>query len=586
MVKRSGGVYVAEITKRYKNKVYTSHLLRRSYREDGKVKQQTLGNLSSLPPEVIALLRHALRGDQFVPADQAAEIVKTRLHGHVAAVGAMCRRLGLEALLDPSPSAERDLVLAMVIARVVEPYPKLSTTAWWQNTTLVEDPNVAAADEDQLYAAMDWLALRQTRIQQRLAHRHLQEGGLVLYDLTSSYVEGSHCPLAQHGHNRDGKRGKAQINYGLLLEPDGRPVAVQVFPGNTADPQTVPAQVQKLKDDFHLRHIVLVGDRGMLTSARIRDIRAQGDFDWISALRSKDIQALATSGAVSRSLFDDQDLVEISSPDFPGERLVLCRNPLLAHERDRTRRALLDATQQRLDQLARRVAAGRLKDPAKIGAALQRALSRHKVGKHFRCDIAPGRFAYHRDEARISAEAALDGLYVVRTSLPATSLSAERVVLSYKSLAHAEQAFRTLKSIDLRVRPIHHHLERRVRAHIFLCMLAYYVQWHLRQAWAPYLFEDEFPGRHELDNPVRPALRSPQALDKARTKQTPAGDPVRSFPALLASLATVARNELRVPAHPELAHFHLITVPDRLQTELFRLVGLEVSAARRQKTAG
>ncbi len=586
MAKRVGSVYVAEIKSRYKDKVYTSYLLRHAYREDGKVKQQTLGNLSALPPEAIALLRGALHGQQFVPANESSEIISTRLHGHVAAVGAMCRRLGLEALIDPAPFAERDLVMAMIVARVVEPFPKLSTTAWWQNTTLVADPTVAAADEDDLYEAMDWLVARQSRIERRLARRHLHESGLVLYDLTSSYVEGSHCPLALRGYNRDGKRGKAQVNYGLMLDADGRPVAVQVFAGNTADPKTVPDQVRKLKDDFHLQHVVLVGDRGMLTSARIREIRSDGGFDWISALRAKDIQALAAAGAVSRSLFDEQDLVEIASPDFPGERLVLCRNPLLAEERDRTRRALLAATEVRLDRLRHRVLAGRLKDEAKIGAALQRAVARHKVAKHFICEVRPGHFSFRRDEDSITAEAALDGIYVVRTSVPEGQLSAERVVLSYKSLAHAEQAFRTLKSIDLRVRPIHHRLEPRVRAHIFLCMLAYYVEWHLREAWAPYLFEDEHPGRHAHDSVVRPALRSPQALEKARTKRTPAGDPVRSFPALLASLSTIARNELRVPAHPELGTFHLTTVPDRLQAELLSRVGLEVTADRRQKPTG
>ena len=583
MAKRASSVYIAEIKSRYKDKVYTSYLLRRAYREDGKVKQQTLGNLSALPPETIALLRGSLHGQHYVPADESSEIITTRHHGHVAAVGAMCRRLGLEAMIDPAPSAQRDLVMAMIVARVVEPFPKLSTTAWWQTTTLVTDPTVAAADEDDLYDAMDWLVLRQSRIERRIARRHLHDGGLVLYDLSSSYVEGSHCPLARRGYNRDGKQGKAQVNYGLLLDPDGRPVAVQVYEGNTADPQTVPDQVRKIQADFHLQHVVLVGDRGMLTSARIREIRSDGGLDWISALRAKDIQALAAAGAVSRSLFDEQDLVEISSPDFPGERLVLCRNPLLAEERDRTRCALLAATEERLARLKRRVDAGRLKDEAKIGAALQRAVARHKVAKHFICEVGPGHLSYSRDLARITAEAALDGIYVVRTNVPAAELSAERVVLSYKSLARAEQAFRTLKSIDLRVRPIHHRLERRVRAHIFLCMLAYYVEWHLRQAWAPYLFEDELPGRHAHDSVVQAALRSPQALHKARTKRTPAGDPVRSFPALLASLSTVARNELRVPAHPELGTFHLITVPDPIQADLFARVGLEVTAERRQR---
>ena len=586
MAKAHGAVYVAEIKTRYKDKVYTSYLLRRTYRENGKVKQQTLGNLSALPLEAIALLRGTLRGQKYIPDYQALETRRSWHHGHVAAVGAMLRRLGLDRLLDPLPADERERVVALIIARVVAPQSKSATVRWWQSTTLALSPAVGEASADDLDEAMDWLEARQPRVERALARRHLHEGGLVLYDLTSSYVEGTHCPLAARGYNRDGKVGKKQVNYGLILDPQGRPVAVQVYRGNTADPQTIADQAIKLKQQYRLAHVVLVGDRGMLTSARIDDLRTKGGIDWISALRNQDIQALATTGAVSRSMFDEQDLVEIASPDYPGERLILCRNPLLAEDRARKRRELLGATEVWLAQLAKRVAAGRLKQAAKIGQALGRALNRFKVGKHFACTVDTGRFSYQRREDSIAREAALDGIYVVRTSVPATALASEQAVSSYKSLQHAEQAFRHLKSVDIRIRPLRHWTARRVRAHIFLCMLAYYVQWHLRQAWAPYLFEDEAPGRHQDDSVVLPALRSEAALAKARTKRTPDGEEVHSFATLLHRLSAVVQNEVGVPAHPEIAPFAMITTPDSYQSKLFGLVGLEVTSPRRQKDTG
>lgn len=584
MAKTTGAVYVAEIKRRYKNKVYVYYLLRHAYREGGKVKQRTLGNLSALPRETIELIRGSLRGQRYLPEQQALEKRRTWLHGHVAAAGAMLRRLDLERLIAPQPCAERDLVVAMIVARVVAPHTKLATTRWWANTSLVNEPAVAAATEDNLYEAMDWLLDRQGDIEHALAARHLHEGGLVLYDLTSSYLEGRHCPLAARGHNRDGKKGKLQVNYGLLLDPEGRPVAVEVYRGNTADPNTVADQLHKIKNRFHLGHVVLVGDRGMLTSARIRQIRTLGGIDWISALRSKEIQKLADAGTVPLSLFDERDLAEITSSDFPDERLVVCRNPLLAEDRARTRRDLLDATEGLLQKLAIRVAAGRLKRADKIANALGRIQNRYKVGKHFICDVAEGQFAFRRDQDKIAREAALDGIYVVRTSVPTSALSTEGVVYGYKSLALAEQAFKTFKSVDIRVRPIHHRLARRVRAHILLCMLAYYVEWHLRRAWAPHLFEDEQPGRHEDDSPVRPALRSDAALRKAATKQTPDGETVHSFATLLELLSTVTRDEVCVPAHPEIAPFFLTTTPDRLQQDLLRRAGLEAEGPRRQKS--
>ena len=583
MAKPRGSIYVAEISRRHKSKVYTYYLLRCSYREGGKVRQQTLANLSHLPLDAIALLRASLRGEKFLPDHQAFEIVATRRHGDVAAVSAMVSRLGLDRLLSARPCAARDLLVAMIVARVVEPHTKLATTRWWANTSLVSNETVEEATEDDLYAAMDALVQEQPRIERALARRHLREGALVLYDLSSSYVEGSHCPLADFGHNRDGKRGKQQINYGLLLDAEGRPISVQVYRGNTGDPATVADQCAKLQKQYRLSHVVLAGDRGMLTSARIRDLQRLGGIDWISCLRSADIQKLASSGVVAPSLFDQCDMVEITAPEFPGERLVVCRNPLLADDRARTRRELLAVTEERLLRIARRVEAGRLKDRDKILAAVTRCLSRSKVAKHFSWRVAQGSFSFERCGEQIAAEAALDGIYIVRTNVPATDLPAPSVVTSYKALSHAEQAFRTLKSLDLRIRPIHHWAERRVRAHIFLCMLAYYVEWHLRKVWTPYLFEDEHPGRHQGGSPVAPALRSPDALEKARTKRTPAGDTVHSFRTLLATLGTVARNAVRLPAHPEIPPFHLVTTPDPLQHELLRLAGVEVAADRRQK---
>ena len=517
MARPRGSVYVAEISKRHKNKVYTYYLLRCSYREGGKVRQQTLANLSHLPREAIALLRASLRGEKFLPDRQAFEIVASRRHGDVSAVSAMVSRLGLDHLLSARPCAARGLVLAMIVARVVEPHTKLATTRWWANTSLVSNETVEEATD--LYAAMDWLVHEQPRIERALARRHLREGGLVLYDLSSSDVEGSHCPLADFGHNRDGQRGKQQVNYGLLLDADGRPLSIQVYRGNTADPATVADQCAKLQREYRLSHVVLAGDRGMLISARLADLQRVGGIDWISCLRSADIQKLASRGVVAPSLFDQRGLVEITTPEFPGERLIVCRHPLLAEDRARTRRELLAVTQERLQRIALWVEAGRLKDRDKILAAVTRCLSRSKVAKHFSCHVEQGTFSFERIEEQIAAQAALDGIYIVRTNVPAMPPSS--VVTSYKALAHAEQAFRTLKSLDLRIRPIHLWVERRVRAHIFLCMLAYYVEWHLREAWAPYLFEDEHPGRHEDGSPVAPALRSPEALEKARTKRTP-----------------------------------------------------------------
>jgi len=585
MDKKHGSVYIAEIKRKYKDRVYTTYLLRRSYREDGKVKQQTLANLSHLPAEGISVLRGMLHGEKYVPVEQALEVERTRQHGHVASVRAMFRELGLHTIIDPDESRMRDLVEAMVVARVVEPQPKLSTTRWWQTTTLPEDLGVTDATEDDLYAAMDWLLGRQSRVEGELGRRHLKEGGLVLYDLTSSYVEGTRCTLASFGHNRDGKVGKRQVNYGLMLDPVGRPVAVEVYKGNTGDPMTVESQLEKVKTRFGLEHVVLAGDRGMLTAARVREIKEAGGIDWLTALRSKEIQALAGAGVIQPTLFDQRDLAEITSPDYPGERLIACRNPVLAEERTRKREELLQATEKSLEALKGRVEKGRLKRTEKIGEALGRIRNRYKVAKHFECVIGEGHFTYHRKEETIRQESALDGIYVIRTSVSAGRLRAEDAVTGYKSLSRAERAFRTFKSIDLRVRPIHHWTADRVRAHILLCMLAYYVEWHLREAWREFLFDDEDPGHRESDSPVSAAVRSPGALAKARMHRTEDGAPVHSFQTLLAELGTIGRHTVRVPARPDLPSFETVTTPTPYQQALCERAGFNWATGRRQNTS-
>ncbi len=577
------GLYVAEIKSRYKDRVYTTFLLRRTYREGGKVKQQTIANLSALPTDAIAILRDVLRGHDYVPQEEGLQCVATRAHGHVAAVQAMIDRLGLAKLIAPEPSSHRDLVLALVTARVVRPLTKLATTRWWQTTTLADESAVADARMEDVYKALDWLLEQQERIEKGLARRHLQEGSMVLYDLSSSYVEGSHCPLAAYGYSRDRKRGKRQVNYGVLTDLEGRPVAIEVFAGNIGDPKTVATQVQKLQGRFRLGRVVLVGDRGMLTSARIEEFRKIEGIDWVSALRAKEIQALAEARCIAPSMFDERNLAEIVSPQFPGERLVVCRNPLLAAERAHHRQELLKATEADLARLHKRVSNGRLAQPEKIAEALGRIKNRYKVAKHFDCTIGPRTFSYKRRDDTMTREAALDGIYVVRTSLPAEALPANQVVLSYKQLSKVERVFRTLKSDDLRVRPIHHWTADRVRAHFLLCMLAYYVEWHLRQAWAPFLFADEHPGTHADGSPVAPAQRSPEADAKASTQRTPDGRPVHSFTTLLADLGTIAANTMRLPNRPETPAFTIVTTPTPFQEDVLQAVGANLTRARRQK---
>jgi len=580
MTKRGGAVHVATTRRNYKGRVYETHLLRRTYREDGKVKHETLGNLSHLPPLAIEAVRRTLRGEQLVAADEAFEILRSLPHGHVEATLATLRKLGVEKLLASRRCRERDLVTAMIVARILEPSSKLATgRAVHRDTahsTLGEMLGVEEAETDELYAAMDWLLPRQARIEKALAARHLH-GTLVLYDVTSTYFEGRKCPLAKLGHNRDGKRGKLQIVIGLLCDPHGRPIAVEVFDGNTGDPTTLAPQIEKIRHRFGLQRIVLVGDRGMLTSARIRDeLQPVEGLSWISALRGPAIAKLMEQGAIERSLFDEQDLAEITSPEYPGERLMVCCNPLLADERARKREELLAATERELEKIAAATARATrpLRGSAQIGLRVGRVANKYKVAKHFEMTITEEGFTYTRKTEAIRAEAALDGLYVIRTDVPAEEMSAEQAVRNYKSLSVVERAFRSIKTIDLKVRPIYHRKPERVRAHVLMCMLAYYVEWHMRQALAPLLFDDtdRGAGSAQRDSIVAPARRSPSALAKASSQRTAEGFTAQSFSDLLAQLATIVKNQMRRHGAPSDETFSMTTRPNEHQRRALELL--------------
>src|SRR5450759_4738424 len=494
MVRRaSGAMHVARVRHVQGGRTYTSVLLRQSYREGRSVKHRTLASLTALPPAVIDAIERSLRGERLVPAGEAFRVVRSLPHGHVAAVLGMARSLGLPALLDRRPSRSRDLALGMVTARILAPCSKLATARTFGQSTLGQVLDVADATEDELYGALDWLLARQARVERSLARRHLAAGSLVLYDLTSTYVEGSHCALAAHGHSRDQRPDRAQIEFGLVTDARGCPIAVEAFAGNAADPATVEAQIEKLRERFGLTELVLVGDRGMLTFARIERLREVGGIGWVSCLRAPAIRALVADGDLQLSLFDERNLAEITSPELPGERLVVCRNPALAGERARKREALLAATEEALAKVAGMVARGRLRTAAAIGLRAGGVVNAKQMAKHFELSVADGVFAYGRRVEQIAEEAALDGLYVVRTSVSAERLDACAVVETYKRLAAVERAFRGLKSVELAVRPIFHYREDRVRAHLFLCFLAYYVRWHLEVAWAPLLYRDEAP---------------------------------------------------------------------------------------------
>lgn len=546
---------------------YVTHLLRRSYREGGKVRNQTLANLSHLPEPVIELVRGALRGERYVPADGAFSIERSLPAGHVTAVLAMARRLELARLLDRAPSRERDLAVALIVQRVLAPGSKLQTARLLGQSTLASELGVEGVDEDDLYAALDWLGERQERIEQRLARRHLAEGDLVFYDLSSSYFEGRSCPLAALGYSRDGRRGTPQIVYGLLTDRAGKPVAVQVFAGSTHDHQTVPAQLAKLTTRFGLTQIVLVADRGMVTKANIEQLAAADGVEWITALKAPQVKKLAKTGTLQPSLFDEINLAEITSEEFPGERLVVCRNPLVAAERTRKREELLAATESELEPIRARVERGGLIDAGEIGLAVGPAIKRFRMKKHFEIEIADGHFAYRRKTEQITAEAALDGIYVLRTTVAVERLDSPDVVRAYKNLQHVEQAFRVLKGPELEIRPIHHRLEHRVRAHIFCCMLALYLERHLRDAWTELTYKDEQPP--ERPDPVAKANRSPAAQAKARTKRTPSGQPAHSFRSLLAELALQTHNTIRLPGTD--ATFAKLTKPTDLQARALQL---------------
>ena len=566
-------MHVVTTRRTYKGRVYETHLLRRSYREDGRVKNETLGNLSHLPEPVVDLVRRALRGEAFVPVAERLEVLGSRPHGHVQAVRLAMQRLGIESLLGSRPSVERDRVCALIAARVLAPHTKLATTRWWHTTTLAEEFRVSAADEDDVYAAMDWLLERQPVIERKLAGRHLGEGSLALYDLSSSYFEGTHCPLGKIGYSRDGKKNKLQVNYGLMTTREGCPISVSVYEGNTADTKTLMPQVSKLKESFGLERVVLVGDRGMISHKAIGELKEIDGMAWITALKSSQIRGLVEAGALQLGLFDERNLFEFSDPAYPGERLIACRNPELEKLRSRKRQALLEATSLELDKIRDRVARGALEGAAAIGVKLGRVLDKYKVGKHFELTITDSAVKYQIIESQVAAEAALDGIYVIRTGLPKKLMSAPDAVRSYKALAQVERAFRSLKTVDLKIRPIHHWLESRVRAHIFLCMLAYYVEWHLIEAWRSLLFADEDQAAKTKRDPVAPAKRSEAALEKLDTHLTADGKPVHSLRTLLAELATLVRNTCRTPGaleHP--ATFNLLTTPTPLQRRAFELL--------------
>jgi hypothetical protein len=588
MAGQAAAMHVARIRSGYTDKQgsrreYESRYLRRTYRDGGKVRHETLANLSGLPEQAVDAIEAALKGTPLVPAGQAVTIAASVPHGHVAAVHAMAVKLGLPALLGPA-CAERDLALALIISRVVAPASKLSTLTWWADTTLGADLGVAAACTDDIYAAMDWLEGRQDAIEAKLAARHLgpqaDPSRMALFDLSSSWMEGTHCPLAARGYSRDGKKGRLQIEYGLLTDPQGRPVAVRVFPGNTGDPAAFTEIVTVIRDKFQLGTMVMVGDRGMITSARIRALNQLEDgtprpdaYGWITALRAPAIRKLmADDGPLQLSLFDQQNLAEITSPDYPGERLVACRNPVLAADRARTRSELLAATEKLLAPIIARVQAGKLAGAGEIGVEVGKVISKYKTAKHFDITITDATLAVARRQAQIDGEAALDGFYVLRTPIPAGEMDSTAVVTAYKNLKYVERDFRHIKADDLDLRPVFHRLEERVRAHVLICMLACYLVWHLRRAWAPLTFTDENPP--DSADPVAPARRSAAAQAKASRQHDQAGRPHRTFRGLLTHLASLTRNQVRFAGAT--ATVPILADPTTTQRDAFNLIGAPI----------
>ncbi len=548
-------------------------LLRESYREGAKVCKRTLANLSGLAAFQIDSIRAALRGEALCPVAQTFEITRSLAHGHVQAVQRAMQHLGLASLLASKPCPERDLVQAMVASRILCPATKLATTRLWHTSTLAQEFGVRDATEDDLYAAMDWLLAGQDRIQKKLAARHLQEDSLVLYDLSSSYFEGSHCPLAKLGYSRDGKRGTLQVNYGLLTDGRGCPVAISVHPGNTSDSTTFLPEVKRLREQFGIQRMVMVGDRGMISQKVIDEMSQDSDIDWVTALRSASIRTLVEQGHLQMGLFDERNLLEISSPDFPGERLLACRNQELAKLRAHTRDDLLLATEKNLQKVQARVEAGKLAGKDKIGVAVGKMINQYKVAKHFEMVITDNALTFARVQDNINAEAALDGLYIIRTSVQAERMDAAACVRTYKSLAQVERAFLSMKMMDLKVRQIHHHLEGRVRAHIFLCMLAYCVEWHMREAWRELMFADEDQVAKLTRDPVAPAKRSDAAMKKVASRTLDDGTPVHSFKTLMQDLQTIVRNTCRTSKGTQGAPtFDLTTTPTRKQKSALDLI--------------
>ena len=589
MMEQPAAMHVARIRsshtdKQGRERAYESQLLRHTYREDGKVRHTTIANLSKMPGHVVNAVEAALKGEVLVPAGQGAVTVARSLpHGHVAAACAMASKLGLPALLGPAGRA-RDLALALIISRVAHPGSKLSTLAWWQDTTLGPDLGIEHAATDEAYAAMDWLEARQDAIEKKLARRHLAPAAnpsrMALFDLSSSWLEGSHCPLGARGYSRDGKKGNVQIEYGLLTDPEGRPVAVRVFEGNTADPAAFTEIAGVVKNTFGLKRMVMVGDRGMITTARIEALKElDGSYAWITALRAPAIRKLmAHDGPLQLSLFDEQDLAEITSDEFPGERLIACRNPALAEERARKREDLLAATEKELAPLIARVAASRLTGEAEIGRKVGEIIGKRKMAKHFDVAITGTSLAVQRNQARIGEEARLDGIYVIRTPVPASDLAPAETVAAYKNLKYVERDFRHIKSDDLDLRPVFHRLEKRVKAHVLICMLAAYLTWHLRQAWAPLTYTDEEPPQQA--GPVAPARRSAAAEAKASRQHDDNGRPCRSYQGLLDHLGTLTRNELRFAGTP--ATIPVLTEPTTEQRQAFDLIGAAIPLTLRK----
>lgn len=572
----SGSVHVVRVRSRHtvasgETRDYESALLRRSFRKpDGTVGKQTVANLSMLPAAAVDAIEAVLKGKTLIEADAAVQVNRSLPHGHVALVCAGAARLGLPALLGPA-CRERDLAYALIVSRVLRPTPKLSTLAWWNDVTLGPDLGVAGASRNEVYAAMDWLLARQDTIEANLARRHLSEGGWAMFDLSSSWMEGSRCELAARGYSRDGKKGKRQIEYGLLTDPEGRPVAIRVFPGNTADPKAFIEAVDVVRDKFGLRQLTLVGDRGMITSARIEALKDLGGLSWITCLRAPAIKALAADdGPLQMSLFDTQDLAEITHPDYPGERLIACRNPAQAQQRATTRQSMLAATEALLATLSARVAAGRLAGADAIGVALGKLINKYKMAKHLTYQITDTTLTYQRDQASITTEAALDGIYVIRTSVPAEQLDAPDAVTAYKNLSHLERDFRNIKTDDLDLRPIHHYLPDRVRAHVLICMLAQYLTWHLRTTLAELTYTDEHPPTR--NNPVAPATRSTSADHKASRHTSSDDQPLHSFRGLLEHMATLTRNTITLAQ----ATFDKITLPTPTQRRAFELIGTPI----------